>query len=310
MSLEIKHRPKKFKELAGNKNVVESITTILSRKKEDLPKSFLFYGERGCGKTTAARIVGKEIGCSEDELLEYNISNLKGIDTVRSVIENSVYSSISGNPKVYIFDEIHRQTKDAQNAFLKFLEEPPNNVYSILCTTNPEQLLPTIVSRCHSFQFKPLSPNEMMALLDSVLEKEHYDANEYPKEIKKEISRLSEGRPRDALKLLDAVIDLTDPDEIMQTLSSVSLDEANIKEICQALLNGKNWDLIRKDVQQLLKDNEAENVRRGVSGYMEKVLYNSKKNDKASMILDIFDRNTYDTGKPTVVNMFYVACQK
>jgi DNA polymerase-3 subunit gamma/tau len=217
---------------------------------------------------------------------------------------------LSGNPRIYIFDECHKQLKDSQEAFLKFLEEPPENVYSILCTTNPERLLPTIISRCSSFQFKTLKLSEIPLLLNSILEKEGFDSEEYPLEIKKEIARLSEGRPRDALKLLDAVIDMTDENEILEALTTVSLSEANIKELCQLLLEGKTWDFIRKQVMSLILDNAPEDVRLGIIFYMQKVLWNSAKNDRANYIIEIFSDPTYASGKPYLTSMFYRVCQK
>jgi DNA polymerase III gamma/tau subunit len=138
-----------------------------------------------------------------------------------------------------------------------------------------------------------------------------YEAKEYPSEIKKEIIRLSEGLPRNALVLLDQIIDMTDADTALEALSSVSLEEVNAKELFNALLKGESWDTVRKILKTLLEENDAEKIRHGVLGYMRIVLLNSPKgNNRASILLDIFDEPTYDSGKPKLVNMFYIACQK
>lgn len=310
MALATKYRPKKIEDVIGNEPIKESIKSLFTRKKEDIPHAFLFHGPKGCGKTTMGRIIGSMLNCPEDEIQEYNIANLRGIDTIRGIIENCVFSSLSGAPRVYIFDEVHRQTKDAQNALLKPLEEPPNDVYFVLCTTEPENLLSTIISRCHNYHMKPLKPSELILLIDKILDKEGYDCKEYPTNIKKEVIRLSEGSPRNALVLLDTIIDMNDEDMIISALSNVDLTEVNGKEIFQALLKKESWDSIRGKVKQLIEDNDPEKVRRALLGYMKSVLYNSKANDRASQIIDVFDRETFASGEPTLVNMFYFVCQK
>jgi DNA polymerase-3 subunit gamma/tau len=305
-----KHRPKKLEDVVGNEAVVESIRSLFKRDKENIPHAFLFHGPRGCGKTTMGRIVGNLLGCPEEEIQEYNTANLRGIETVRDIAEKCPYATLSGNIRVYILDEVHRQTKDAQNALLKLLEEPPEDVYFILCTTEPESLLPTVSGRCHSYLMKSLKPTEMTTLIDRILEKEKFNSKEYPTTIKKEIYRLAEGLPRNALILLDSVIDMDDEDLIIASLSNVDLTEVNGKEVFQALLNRDNWDKIRKQVKALLTDNEPEKVRRALLGYMEAVLYNSKANNRASEIIEEFKVNTYDSGRAGLTNMFYFLCQK
>jgi len=310
MSLQIKYRPKALEEVVGNDSVKESIASIFKRDKEDIPHAYLFFGPTGTGKTTMERIVASMLGCPEEEIAEYNMSNLRGIDTVRSLNDTCIFSTMSGNPRVYILDEIHRQTKDAQNALLKLLEDPPKDVYFILGTTEPEALLDTLRGRCNIFQMKRLKPGEMMHLIDVILNEEGFDATDYPDKIKKEIIRLSEGLPRNALTLLDNIIDIDDADTAFDALSAISLDEVNGKEIYNALLKKESWDSIRKQVKQLIQENDPEKVRRSLLGYMKVVLYNSKTHNRASEIIEEFKQNTYDGGEAQLVNMFYYVCQK
>jgi len=305
MTLALDHRPKNLSEIFGNKAVVESIETIMSRK-SDFPHAILLHGPTGTGKTTIARIIGTMLGSESIE--EFNMSNTRGIDTIRELSDACMYLPLIGNTRVYIFDEVHRQTKDAQNAMLKLLEDPPAHVYIILCTTDPEQLLPTVRGRCHTYQTRPLKSDEMMALLKSILKKEKIE--DYPEKILREIALLSEGHPRNALVMLDSVIDLTDTDTALAALSTISTTEANAKEICQAILKGQSWDSIRETVKNVLLETEPEKIRQAVLGYMTAVVLNSKSHDKAVAIIDIFSETIFYNGRSGIVKMIYAALKQ
>ncbi len=304
MTLAIEHRPKDLSEIIGNQSIKDSLESIFARK-SDYPHAYLFHGETGCGKTSLARIVASMLKCHPDAVQEYNVANMRGIDTVRDIDENCRYKPMMGDSRVYILDEAHRQSKDAKEGLLKLLEDPPDHVYFILCTTNPEELPSTLRGRCHTYQVKPLKSSEMMDLLKSILMKEKI--KDYPETILKEITRLSEGLPRNALVMLDAVIDIIDEDSAVKALSSVSLSDANTKELCQALINGGTWESIRANVKTILEEMEPEKLRYAVLGYLSAVLYNSKKNDRVSALIDIFSENTYNTGKVGIQNMIYIA---
>jgi DNA polymerase-3 subunit gamma/tau len=304
MTLALEHRPSTLNELAGNKDIKDSLESIFLRK-ADFPHAYLFHGPTGCGKTTLARIVAKMLKCDAPE--EYNMSNLRGIDAIRTITENSVYMPMTGNTRVYIMDEVHRQTKDAQNALLKPLEDAPAHVFYILCTTDPQQLIEAIRGRCHTYQVKPLKSSEMMELLKRILKKEKIE--DYPETILREICRLSEGLPRNALVLLDSIIDIEDETAAVEALSAVSLSDADTKELCQAILKGESWDSVRKNVQAILAEGDAERTRYAILGYLSAVLYGSKKNDRCCRIMDIFSENTYSTGKPGLQKMIYAALE-
>jgi len=305
MPLHIEHRPKQLSEIFGNKAVIESIETIMSRK-SDFPHAILIHGPSGCGKTTIARIIGTLL--ESENIEEYNMSNTRGIDTIRELNDSCMYLPLMGNTRVYIFDEVHRQTKDAQNAMLKLLEDPPAHVYIILCTTDPEQLLPTVRGRCHTYQTRPLKSDEMMALLKSVLKKEKIE--DYPEKILREIALLSEGHPRNALVMLDSVIDLTDTDTALAALSTISTTEASTKEICQAILKGQSWDSIRETVKNVLLETEPEKIRQSVLGYMTAVVLNCKTHDKAVAVIDIFSETIFYNGRSGIVKMIYAALKQ
>lgn len=302
MPLQTVHRPGKIEDVFGNQSIKDGLEGIFSRKK-DFPHAFLFSGPTGTGKTTFARIIGTMLKCENVE--ELNMSNLRGIDSVRSLAETCVYAPILGNTRVYILDEIHRQTKDAQNALLKLLEDPPNHVYFILCTTEPDQLLPTLIGRCHQYATKPLKTMEMMSLLRSITKKEGLD--DYPESILKEIVLLSEGLSRNAVVMLDSVIDIEDEDRAIVALSAVTLVSASSKELCQAILKGSSWKDVKKLVKELLAEVEPEKLRQMILGYMVAVLLNKDRDDRLSAVIDTFSEPNFYNAKAGIVNQIYIS---
>jgi DNA polymerase III gamma/tau subunit len=302
MPLQIEHRPSELSEVFGNQAIKDSLQSIFDRK-SDYPHAFLFHGPTGCGKTTLARIVAGLLHCDSPE--ELNMSNLRGIDAVRQIVEDCIYAPLTGTRRVYIFDEVHRQTKDAQNALLKPLEDPPPHVYFILCTTDPDLLIPALRGRCHPFQVKPLKSSEMMDLLKSILKRENIE--EFPETILKKVILLSEGLARNALVLLDTVIDMPDEESAIAALSAVILGEATTKELCQAIMEGTSWEFTKEILKNILVDVEPEKIRQAVLGYLTNVLLGSKKNDRVAFLIDVFSNNIFYNARPGIVNMVYAA---
>lgn len=302
MPLHIDHRPSKLSEVFGNQAIKDSLESIFARK-SDYPHAFLFHGPTGCGKTTLARIVSTLFHCSKPE--EYNMSNLRGIDSVRTINEDCQYMPLIGDTRVYIIDEVHRQTKDAQNAFLKLLEDPPDHVYFVLCTTDPDLLIAPLRGRCHSYQVKPLKTLEMMGLLKSILKKEKIE--DYPDSILKEITFLSEGLPRNALVMLDSVIDMEDEDSAKAALSAVSTSDSVTKDLCQAVVNGTDWTTTKEILKNLLTETEPEKIRQSILGYLANTLLGSKTNDRVSNLIDIFSDNILYNARSGIINMVYIS---
>ena len=302
MPLHLDYRPNCLEDVVGNKSLKSVLQPILERS--DKPHTFLLYGPSGTGKTTIGRIIADYLGCSSNDLYEYNTADMRGIDTVRDIAQNVQYSPLIGGVKVFILDEVHRATKDFQSALLKLLEDTPSHVYFILCTTDPEQLLKTIVNRCSQLQTKLLTTIEMKELLQAVLVSE--EVSDFSEKVLKEIIRVSEGCPRQALVILDQVIDLLDEEEALSATQTLAMSEATVKELCQGVINKTSWDVIRKSVALVIKDVEPESIRYAVLGYMTAVLLGGKS-DRASEVIDIFSEPTFNTKKAGLVNMFYLA---
>jgi DNA polymerase-3 subunit gamma/tau len=219
-----KYRPQRFSEVVGQSAVVKTIVNALKRNK--LSHALLFAGIKGTGKTTLARIVAKALNCQNInpevyepcnqcqscveimkgihvDVLEIDAASNRGIDQIREIIDALKYAPAKGKAKVYIIDEAHMLTKEASNALLKSLEEPPSHVYFILATTEPNRLPPTILSRCQRYEFRRLDFKLIFNHLQRICELENYQIDQPALEL---IAREAQGSLRDALSLLDQAV--------------------------------------------------------------------------------------------------------
>ena len=303
MSLYLKYRPVSLDQVKGNTETLKTLSGMLSDKKT-CPHVFLLYGETGTGKTTIARIISNELGCIGADYKEVNTADFRGIDSVRDIISNSQFSPLEGDCRVWVLDEIQKMTGDAQNALLKILEDTPDHVYFILCTTDPQKLLSTIRGRCTQLQTKPLNDQQMFSLLRKVAREE---GEELEKQIYDQIIETSLGHPRNALQILEQVLNV--PAEERLEISKRNIDnQADIIELCRALLNGNKWSTV-KEIVTKLKDQEPETIRRVVLGYCQAVLLKGE-NDRAAMIIEEFWETTYDLGFPFITYACYSITSK
>lgn len=298
MAFHTKYRPRTLKTVKGNSNLVKTLDSLLVD--EDRPHSFLLHGPTGCGKTTLARIIASRLECVGTDLREINSADFRGIDTIRDLYSKSQFKPIEGPCRVWIIDECHKMTNDAQNALLKILEEPPSYVYFILCTTDPQKLLAAIKGRCSQFQVKPLSENEMTSLLQRVVKKEDEELED---EIYEIIIRDSLGLPRNALQILEQVL-RTEPAQRKEVAQQAAAEQSESIELCRVLINDKaTWKQVQA-VLNRLRDQEAESIRRVVLGYCQAVLLKSD-HWRAGAVLEAFIEPFYDSGFPQLVYACY-----
>jgi DNA polymerase-3 subunit gamma/tau len=217
-----KWRPRKFAELVGQEHVVRALTNALETGR--MHHAYLFTGTRGVGKTTIARIFAKSLNCERGQsadpcgecsvctavdegrfvdLLEIDAASNTGVDDVREVIENAQYAPSRGRFKVYLVDEVHMLSKNAFNALLKTLEEPPPHVKFLLATTDPQKLPVTVLSRCLKFNLKRLLPDQISGQMRHILGAENIA---YEDGAIGELARAADGSLRDGLSLLDQAI--------------------------------------------------------------------------------------------------------
>jgi DNA polymerase-3 subunit gamma/tau len=240
-----KWRPQRFEDIAGQEHIARTLQNALRTKR--IAHAFLFTGVRGVGKTTAARILAKALNCDEGptaipcnkcshceeiaqgssiDVLEIDGASNRGIDEVRQIIENVRYQPANSRFKIYIIDEVHQVTKDAFNALLKTLEEPPPSVKFILATTEPHRLPDTILSRCQRYDFRRINLREIVQRLSTIANSEGLDISEGALVL---LAREADGSMRDAQSLLEQVLAFAEPAQGMGKQPLV--DESLLQEI-------------------------------------------------------------------------------
>jgi DNA polymerase III gamma/tau subunit len=294
MSLYQKYRPKDLSQVKGNRSTVTTLRRML-KDKETMPHVFLFHGKTGTGKTTLARILTSELGCTGSNINEIDSAQFRGIDTVRDIRKNSQFATLGGGSKVYIIDEVHKMTGDAQNAFLKILEDTPKHLFFILCTTELNSLLPTIRGRCSQFQTESLDDLQMEELLLLVAEQE---GDNLDREVLDQIIIDSQGLPRNALVTLEQVLN-TPIKRRLHVARQSAIEQSESIALCRALMKGESWKTI-SEILKGLKQQDAESVRRVVLGYASAVLLN-KSDSVAGIILECFEEPLYNIGFPGLV---------
>ena len=196
-----KYRPKSFKEVLGQDHIVKVL--VESVKLGHLAHAYLFAGSRGTGKTSVARILAEAAGVSKNDIYEMDAASNRGIDEIRAIREGVNSAPFESKYKVYIVDEAHMLTKDAFNALLKTLEEPPAHVIFILATTEMEKLPETVISRCQVFKFKKPSQLILKEMIANIAKKEGFVLEPAAAEL---IALLGDDSFRDALGMLQKII--------------------------------------------------------------------------------------------------------
>jgi DNA polymerase-3 subunit gamma/tau len=202
-----KYRPEKFKDVVGQDQVVTLLTNSIKQKK--ISHAYLFCGGKGTGKTTVARIVAREIGCNGEDIIEIDAASNRGIDEIRELRDAVRTHPFSSPYKVYIIDEAHMLTKEAANALLKTLEEPPSHVVFILATTDPDRLPQTIVSRCQKIEFKSPTIEILSKRLIDVAKDEEFNLSKESAEL---IAQHGKNSYRDALGILEQILSISKKD--------------------------------------------------------------------------------------------------
>ena len=263
--LALKYRPQTFDDLIGQEVVAETITNSI--KADKIPNAYLFTGIRGIGKTTTARIVAKALNCSNGidnlckenfcescksisesshiDVLEMDAASKTGVDDVRDLIEFSRYGPTSAKYKIFIIDEVHMLSKQAFNALLKTLEEPPEYLKFIFATTEIKKIPITVVSRCQRFDLSRIKSSELLEFIKKIKDKENGKISD---DALKLIVKISEGSVRDSLSLLDRALLSLDEGKELDLNSAQKIfgyfDKSQLIDLLELILKGEETKVI------------------------------------------------------------------
>ena len=266
-----KWRPQSFADIVGQEHITRTLQNAIRTKR--IAHAFLFTGVRGVGKTTAARILAKALNCEKGstptpcnecthceeiaqgrsiDVLEIDGASNRGIDEIRQIIENVRYQPAKCRFKIYIIDEVHQVTKDAFNALLKTLEEPPPSVKFILATTEPHRLPATILSRCQRYDFRRIKLREIVQRLSAIVQAEAVEITDGALVL---LAREADGSMRDAQSLLEQV--LAFGESSAKSDARIRIDEKSLHEVLglaeRQVLYQISAAVLRGDAQQCLE---------------------------------------------------------
>lgn len=235
ISLAVKYRPKTFDDVVEQQAIKDILTDQI--KTGTFQHSYLFCGPAGCGKTTAARIFANDINGGKGNPIEVDAASNNGVDDVREIIDGARRKSLDSDYKVYIIDECHMLSTGAWNAMLKLLEEPPKTTVFIMCTTDPQKIPATILSRVQRYNFSKISLDNIISRLKYIIAEERYELfggdgadlgdppdYEYDEEAVQYIAKLADGGMRDAITMMDKCLSLNNQltvESVVQALGTV-----------------------------------------------------------------------------------------
>lgn len=281
-----KYRPQSFKDVIGQDHVVTALQGAI--KEGNVGHAYLFYGSRGTGKTSVARIFARELGADDTDIHEIDAASYTGVDNIRALREEVQVMPFSSPKKVYIVDEVHMLSKAAFNAFLKTLEEPPSHVVFVLATTELEKVPDTIQSRCQVFTFKRPTTKAITELVTKVAKAEGFSLEKSSAEL---IALLASGSFRDAQSVLQKV------------LVSSSDKKVSVAEV-ETITGAPKGELVRKVLESLAKhdtDAALSAVGDAVSQNADIEIFSTLLLDRARMVLML--RYSPSLGKELIADL-------
>lgn len=298
----LKYRPQNLSEVLSNEATVKTLKATLSS--DDAFHFYLFVGEGGTGKTTLARLIGKELGIEEESVREINAADSNGVDFAREFIREVQYRGFHGR-RLYIVDECHRLTPEAQDVLLKdALEDTPSHVYIVFCTTDPQKIKKTVMSRAAVYQtIKPTIP-QLVDYLGEIAEKEGYP--DFNRRLLGKIAKGTDRVVRDSLILLHQTC-LVDDDKREGFLAnySVSSTDSNLSVLANSLLYpGKAWNVVMEALNNMPNHN---GVIFALRNYMAKVLANGNPQamNQAFNFLIASKGYGHDVTYPDIIKILY-----
>jgi len=264
-----KYRPQKFTDIVGQAHVVQTLQNALAT--DEVAHAYLFTGPRGTGKTTIARILAKSLGTNAIDLIEIDAASNRSIDDIRELRDGIRIVPTQSDYKVFIIDEVHMLTKEAFNALLKTLEEPPSHAIFILATTEAHKIPPTIISRCQRFDFHPVTQKDLKKRLTSVLKKEERSVSDETLNL---ILAGADGSVRNAESLLGNILVLGDNPDILHVRALLGLpDMQKVGELMNLVLAQKKNDALTYLASTYKEGTDLEQFTKGIVRYMRGLMF-------------------------------------
>lgn len=268
-TLAVKYRPKTFDDVVEQQAIKDILTDQI--KTGTFQHSYLFCGPAGCGKTTAARIFANDINGGKGNPIEVDAASNNGVDNVREIIDGARRKALDSDYKVYIIDECHMLSTGAWNAMLKLLEEPPKTTVFIMCTTDPQKIPATILSRVQRYNFSKISLHSIVDRLNTILMAELPVGGCVQQEAVQYIAKLADGGMRDAITMMDKCLSLSTEltiESVVQALGTVDYNihfdllfklETGVKDSAVSLIeevynSGKDLKQFIKQFQYFVLD--------------------------------------------------------
>jgi len=288
MELYKKYRPKNLRQIIGQDVAVNTLKAAI--EKDNIPHFIMFTGPRGCGKTTLARIMRRKLKCSKYDFVE---TAPRKVEAVREIKSRINLAAIKGKRRVFLIDECHKLTSDAQDEFLKMLEDGcPSHVYFLFTTTEPQKMKSTIKDRCTEIVVKPLNEKNLTKLIKYVCKEERVKISE---EVIEKIVDNSNGSARKALVFLDGVINLKTKSEQLNAIVTVTAETQAIA-IARALFNPKTKWLTMARILKETEGEEAEQIRYMILGYAKTIILSGGKlSGRAYIVIGAFGDNFYES---------------
>jgi len=306
-----KYRPKTLRGVVGQDGAIASLKSLVDRNA--IPHFLLLTGPSGCGKTTIARILQDVLECDKADFIEKNCADFKGIDTIREIRRHLNLNPIAGPCRIHLIDEAHKLTPDAQEAFLKMLEDTPSHAYFILATTDPSKLKKTIHTRATEVCLNEVGPKGLTKILMRVINKEELDVGQSTID---EIIDAAEGSPRKALVILGQVGSLEGEAAQIDAIRNTTFNKDEAINLARELLSMKpNWIkvcAILRDIQS----QDPEGIRFLVLGYANSILIGKRGGKPATgqfaancfKVLEIFGDNFWNSKMPGLAAACYEVC--